>query len=109
MNSLNNLPPFYIGQKVVYITGIHMPKGSIHTVSDYHEAPCGCKSIAINGHKITRKTGEFNCTDHPGEFIGTYDNDDNTYYPESFRPLVEQTLPLISYSKVLEEVLVGTN
>ncbi len=43
---------FKIGQKVVYITGINMPKGSIHIVSDIHFSECGCVDIAINGKKL---------------------------------------------------------
>jgi hypothetical protein len=47
MKNLNNLPPFYEGQKVVYITGIAMPKYSIHTVKAVIKHPCGLYSIRI--------------------------------------------------------------
>lgn len=35
-----NIPPFYIGQKVVYITGINMPKNSVHVVTGMNCSPC---------------------------------------------------------------------
>lgn len=48
MENLNNLPPFYVGQKVVYITGDNMPKNSIHIVREVILADCGCFILKIN-------------------------------------------------------------
>lgn len=35
-----NLPPFYIGQKVVYITGLNLPKNSTWTVIEIEKGEC---------------------------------------------------------------------
>jgi len=55
-NNLKNLPPFYVGQKVVYITGISMPKDSIHIISDCLKKECNCYVVSVNGSKIIRNT-----------------------------------------------------
>lgn len=104
MNILNNLSPFYIGQKVVYITGIYHPKNTIYTIKDIIKYPCGCYGIDI-GEKDTY--GISICGDH-NSYLNTPSN--IAYYDSnSFRPLQELKFPLISYSKVLEEQLVGSN
>lgn len=109
MNKLN-LPPFYIGQKVEYITGIKMPKGSIHIVSDIFQSICGCYSININGNKV--KTGPFNplatiwhCEDcnkkgdiHRGDKHKIIDGWD----PNSFRAIEEAKYPLMSFTQIKE-------
>ena len=107
-----NLPPFYIGQKVVYITGINMPKGSIHTVSDIHVQPCGCVSLAIDGEKIKFRPVKQGykavvcdtcCKyNHPSEYkhgIHLY-----AWSADSFRPVQEAKPPLIklTLSKIKE-------
>lgn len=100
MGKLNNLPPFYIGQKVVYITGSFMSKGSIHTVKGVNQYSCGCWLIDIgtvgnnpNG-TYCHKHGENYCTTSPIDYWASL----------SFRAYQEQKLKLISLTKVLEEV-----
>lgn len=111
-NNLNNLPPFYIGQKVIYITGISMPKNSTHVVSDVWQEPCGCWAIYINNQKVEFVPKEYtNCVcqfcNRITPNIGKIK--DNCWLAASFRPLIEQTFPLIKYSKILEEVPVSAN
>lgn len=49
--------PFYLGQRVVYTTGLYMPKNSIHVISDIKRRRCGCWAVEINGNKlITEKS-----------------------------------------------------
>jgi len=41
----NNLPPFYLGEEVEYVTGENMPKGTKVTVTLVYRYPCGCWGI----------------------------------------------------------------
>lgn len=111
-NNLNNLPPFYIGQKVIYITGISMPKNSTHVVSDVWKNPCGCWAIYINNQKTEFMSKEYThgrCTQCGNVHSNSPLLKDNCWNVQSFRPLIEQTFPLIKYSKILEEVPVSAN
>lgn len=38
---------WYVGQKIVYITGINLPKNSIHVIRSLTHMRCGCISIDI--------------------------------------------------------------
>jgi hypothetical protein len=116
MNNLNNLPPFYIGQKVVYITGKIMPKDSIHIVSDIKREDCGCWVISINGYKLHSSLPPkpykcFTCDSCGGIMLETWTSNDgfDGWNPNSFRAIQEQSFPLLTYSKVLEEVAVSAN
>jgi hypothetical protein len=113
MNKLN-LPPFYIGQKVVYLTGINMPKGTICKVSDYHVNPCGCKYLYVNNEK---KEYEFGATDAPFFKCNTCGDiylkssgptSTNGWVAESFAPIEEA--PLLTFSQIKkaekEEILI---
>lgn len=42
-----NLPPFYVGQKVVYIKNGRLPNGSIHIVRGIASCP-HCKTVGID-------------------------------------------------------------
>lgn len=108
MNPLNNLPPFYIGQKVVYITGNYMPKNSTHIVRKCYKAPCGCYKIEIDQNPdwtfIEPKYDyiEMKCC---GNVISVmdYNKIQNGWYSQSFRPLQESPFPSLTYSKVVEK------
>jgi len=103
-----NLPPFYIGQKVIYITGISMPKDSVHTVSDMRQNICGCWSIEINGAVI--KTIPFK---NDGTHVSC---DDCNYFeplrsshfkltgwdPRSFRAIKEAKPPPLTFTQIKE-------
>jgi len=96
MNELNNFAPFFVGQKVVYITGKCMAKDSIHVVRGVTQYSCGCWAIDIGESHNSR--GCY-CSKHNSDPIYTR----KAYYQaSSFRPLQEQKFPLISYKKVLE-------
>lgn len=59
-----NLPPFYVGQKVVYIgTKGTLPMKSIHTVVDIKRHPCGCWAVNV-GRIADKRYGGINCTIH---------------------------------------------
>jgi len=102
MNKLN-LPPFYVGQKVVYITGINMPKDSIHTVTGIIKKSCGCYGLYINTLNLPWKDNlpihrcaECHSTaikDHP--IIGDWCS-------KSFRAIEEAKPPLMTFTQIKE-------
>ena len=47
----NNLPPFYVGEEVEYVTGKLMPKGTKVIVTKIFKSPCGCWSMFHDGPK----------------------------------------------------------
>ena len=103
MNKLN-LPPFHIGQKVVYI-GFKMPNGSIHTVSKIKQNSCGCFAIAINGQDWGSNSPDdlLVCTvcgeDNPAIGNGLL----RGWCAASFRPIQQQNFPLMTFSKIVEK------
>lgn len=105
MNKLN-LPPFYVGQKVVYITGINMPKNSIHTISEIVKKPCGCCiGIRINNEPFIPTSGFFSnirCVNCGNIYPRALDTGE-LWNPESFRPLQQQKFPLMTFSKIVEK------
>ena len=97
---MNNLSPFYIDQKVVYITGINLPKGSIFTVKGCILLSCGCWKIDIGLTRTFYTT--LCCNDHNNKILL---NSTIRYFDSnSFRPLIEERFHLIEYSKVIEEI-----
>lgn len=102
MKNLNNLPPFYVGQKVVYITGFKAPKDSIHTVKDVIKQPCGCYALSIETKApregIIYADGCEDCgKDYMAQKVYT------AWNIKSFRPLQESVFPSLTMSKVLEK------
>jgi len=97
-----NIPPFYVGQTAEYITGIAMPKHSKHTVTEVYREPCGCWGIQINNTFLDEgmfEIGELvECEECGKEYknVRTY----NFWSPYSFRPIQEQTFPLITLSQI---------
>ncbi len=108
MNTENNLPLFYVGQKVVYITGKCMPKDSIHVVKDVIKLECGCYCLDINSNNNYGNKPIVECK-NCGKFAKYPRPGVELFVATSFRPLQEQKFPLIKYSKVLEEVNVCEN
>lgn len=76
---------FKINQKVVYITGVHHPKGSIHIIMGIKTLLCGCVKLNIGEPDDDPDRILFHCKKHPH----IIDNKDgyNWYQSESFRPL----------------------
>lgn len=105
-----NLQPFYVGQKVVYITGINMQKNSIHTVLECIKMNCKCNRWLI---KIKTNSAKQNlskdvvyvecdvCRSYiPIEYFLKYEN--GLWQSKSFRPLQQHSFPLITLSKIQE-------
>lgn len=104
-----NLPPFYIGQKVVYITGKSMPKNSIHTVTGIIQSSCGCWDISINGIPFDKQekpslSNSFVCSvclkiinrGNPVDEL-------KGWSVESFRPLQQTKFPLMTFYQIKEK------
>jgi hypothetical protein len=95
-NNLNNLPPFYVGQKVVYTGWRKDLRGKIYTVDLVVKADCGCWNIfsstlpdgyynqCANCFKTSRTNGTVGCA-------------------ISFSPLQESVFPSLKLSKVIEK------
>lgn len=106
---MNNLPPFHVGQKVVYITGIRMPKNSIHIVTRVCKYNCGCWAIEIDTggppnayHPTTTHVRCNYC--HKAEPIWDFlPMFENCWDAESFRAAQELGFPLIQLTKVIEK------
>jgi hypothetical protein len=99
------IPPFYIGQKVVYITGLQMPKNSIHVVSDTFLSKCGCWVIEINNKKLTPFTAKTNRTRclNCGNAYNSHNNDYTGWASNSFRAFEEKKLQLLTFIEIKEK------
>lgn len=94
----NNIPPFYVGQKVVYITGKAMPKNSIHTVRGAKQHPCGCWAIDIGRKADT----PLHVCYHHRDSDALFTNGIGWFVSESFRPLQEMKAPMLTFEKIKE-------
>ncbi len=97
MNKLN-LPPFYIGQKVIYITGAFMPKDTICTIKQIEQKGCGCWCVDINV-SVHTPTGYFRCHNHSNFRIK---DNGMIWDANSFRPFQQTSFPLLTLSKIKE-------
>lgn len=98
MNNLSNLPPFYIGQKVVAIKNHSQgvfKKGDTFTVLGVSKHCCKwCIEIGIQG------MGKWECSvcnvEHPHikEWF---------MHADMFSPIQEQSYPLMTFSKIVEK------
>lgn len=104
-NLLNNLPPFYVGENVVYITGNSMPKNSVHIVSDIWKDPCGCFSLSING-KLRDGIKSINpftkCYRCEKIYSSDLEISESGWESESFKSLQKQKLKLITFKQIQE-------
>lgn len=106
MNPLENLPPFYVGQKVVAIANYHqLVKDEIYTVRGFI-SPCKCDVIEIDLPEkcvkmIYRPPGyPMKC-----KACGTSlkSNGYSHYKPSRFAPLQESAFPTLTLSRVIEK------
>lgn len=103
MENLKNLPPFYEGQQVVYLTGINAPKNSIHTIREIIKMPCGCWFLDINKTIIGRVEAEYvYCADHQSDAVKKT-RITSYWNSKSFAPLQQSKFPLIEYREVIEK------
>jgi hypothetical protein len=96
MENLNNLAPFFVGQKVVAVDA--MPNSTIKNGQTYTITHC---YYAPSGNPIA-KGGWF-------WYVGVVGNDNKSLRPTIFAPLQEQKFPLIKLKKIIEKELVSAN
>lgn len=99
-----NLPPFYVGQKVVYITGYNMPKNSIHTVLDVWQSNCGCWFIDVAASPVRGqfKNNKFVSCAECGEFFEIRKPERQGVSAKSFRAIEEAKPPLMTFTQIKE-------
>lgn len=76
---------FKIGEKVVYITGKHLPKYSIWTILNIIHMPCGCIIFDIGRYRVCPQT-LLNCLYHKNIAVQV-DSNRYHYSSTSFRKL----------------------
>jgi hypothetical protein len=102
----SKIAPFYAGQKVVCC---------VPFVGNWTDPLGNPIDGPINNEIVTVKDCQINLENRWELFLCEYPNTENGYEYLStggqimFKPLVEMVLPLISYSKVLEEQPVSAN
>lgn len=103
-NILKNLPPFYIGQKVVYITGNNMPKDSIHIVTEINRKECGCYYINIDNkiieQDIPKHVTHVGCSNCNFTRIKNDTDKQRGWNIKSFRALEQKSFPLIKFEQI---------
>lgn len=96
----NNLPPFYVGQKVVQLVdGVFTKtkKGDVYTVKELLRFPCGCWTVDV-GIKSTKPKVACNLHNDSREFTNGI-----RWVNSMFLAPIEENFQSISYSKILEE------
>lgn len=96
MENLNNLPSFYVGQKVVYIGRYKELIGSIHTITKVYKIRCGCYIVETDN----LSNDDYNTCSDCGCRIYIYGK---VGMASSFKPLQESVFPSLTMSKVLEK------
>lgn len=106
MKELENLPPFYLGETVEYITGILMPKGTRVKVTDLWQNDCGCWALCFNGSpRDIKSIGNHdgwkcpNCDKHLGYQLQI----ESGWKASSFRSLQKQSFPLMKFTEILKK------
>ena len=92
-NWKSNIPPFYIGQKVIGI--LNRFTGKTYIVKDIIKQPCGCCwGINVGTYPLTEK---MECALCGKEWINTghYDHD-------CFAPIQESHIPSLTLEKIKE-------
>lgn len=103
-----NLPPFYVGQKVVSLKGTssdYIQKGTIYSIKGIMQLVCGCwcVDVGINIGKQYMRCGIHNTEKILSKGIRWIDH--------SFFAPIQENFQSISLEKVLEEEtkLIGVN
>ena len=99
-----NIPPFYVGQKVVYIKSEWFPKDSVHIVSSINRIKCGCWEVYVDGKgwgKNNQRNKNVICKGCYGRYfsVKTYLG----YLHSDFKPIEEMKAPLLTFEKIKEE------
>lgn len=96
-----NLPPFYVGQRVVCVkdnSSKSIKKGQEFSVLGLNQFSCGCWSIDIGIKSESPRTG---CGEHGLHQTAKCNNGIKWFHVKLFAP-IEQTFQPITLEKVLE-------
>jgi hypothetical protein len=105
MNNLTNLPPFYVGQKVIYITGHNMPKDSVHTVLDIKKDIFGCWRIYVKPIGLSYSGSNVKCSSCEKIFNSSNSLSADYIIFTSFRALKESPFPSMTAKEVITKEL----
>ncbi len=95
-----SIPPFTKGDKVAYVTGYKMPKGTIKIVEHVVQFPCGCWFIGFNDPYSDDGCMTSSCGDHNVRVpVLSYRH----WVPSSWKLVDERPFPLMTFSKIKEE------
>lgn len=100
---MKNLPPFYIGQTVEYITGINMPKGTKVIVTEVHQESCGCWMIDFKGNSNTNLSIGTHCICNLCSKPIIVTSINAVWDAKSFKAVQELPFPSLTYKKVVEK------
>lgn len=98
-----NFAPFWVGQKVAYITvGGLLPYGKECVISEVHRLGCGCWAVRVleydNGYNAS---GNYTCITCRKQYL--VPNTEKRYFRHSsFRPLQQTKFPLMTFEKIKE-------
>lgn len=103
---MSNLPPFYVGQKVVCINKnpLYLKYNETYVVKEIKQFPCGCWAIDVG---VSRNNSYATyCYKHDSAILDR----DCWYTVDEFAP-IEQTFQSISFKEVIkiESPLIGIN
>lgn len=95
----SNLPPFYIGQKVVYV-GVHKElKDAVYTVLGVITYECGCHSVDI-GLKNHSLYSIISCSCPLKNCVPKAERNIRYFKHTSLRPIEQQKLPLMTFKEI---------
>ena len=99
-NNLNNLPPFYVGQKVVAVASHSQglfKQGQIFTIKSVFISKCKCNDWSVTiGYTSNNKLKE--CST-----CGAVWDNDFSFSATRFAPLQESVFPSLTMSRVIEK------
>ncbi len=95
-----NVPPFYVGQKVVCVSGGKYHKtGDVVNVVEISKTQCGCWYIGTSKRSMSYYPNGLKATCD----CGCETNDNFTgFSPNDFRPLEEIKPPFLTFEKIKE-------
>lgn len=99
-----NIPPFYIGQEVIYIKSEWFPKYSKHIVTYIGKCQCGCWEIYVDGKswgKNDLKGQNVSCKECCKMFVSN--ENEIGYFASDFKGIEKMKTPLLTFEKIKEK------
>lgn len=106
----NNTPPFFVGQKVVYISDSTngLKRNAVYQITNILIQPCGCFAFDIGLEKHTSLEIQCECCDCGRNVQNPFyvSHDDNFGFwisANDIRPTQELKAPMLTFEKIKEE------